>query len=681
LVVSLPVPSLFITRGSRRGQDRAHTHQVVSGRGESEHPVHARNALVPGLAKQPYRLHPAEYLLDSFPLSDAHLVAVMAGRAPVNGTLSVGVVLGDVRRNIQVAQPSDEFFGVIAFVRSKRQSLVQWADLRNERQSGLAFGRAGSEGHCGTQDQAVAVLHQGMAEKRHLIAVPFGVDAGIRVGCGLVGGVGALLPLEIDAGVLGSGAFRGLSVLGIFGPEALEAGPGFEQGAVNAEVLLAEQVACPRLREHGLEKGGGHVPFQETLAVLAVSRGIPNSLKPAHPHEPAKQHVVTQPLNQLPLRTDCIQYLQQKSAQEPFWRNGRTTVQGVACVEKRRQLRQRAIYHHLDRSQWMVGGHQAFRARREFFEGSLFVKTAHARLLRRDQGILLKTMRSCLHPFLNLQTLFDNSSARLSVFQHPVKTALYAVLRLCWFTVVFAFAFPNLMPEAAWAAPAWQLESGLEGEYLTNGYAPWQALYVSALYTPGRFKDLYASLRETDRFSLLDAEFCGGGAWPMGDRTVISLDGTVSPTARVLPGWSLAGQLSQGILPAWNMLVSLKDTAYTLQNVPMAGLGVENYTGSWRWFAGGNASPALGAPWSFAYQASATDYLRDTDAVTLLVSAGQEIDQVAASRLVRSDVLALSLSGHWEVFPGWLLLPAVTWTHQGAFYDRYTFHGAVRRSF
>ena len=78
-------------------------------------------------------------------------------------------------------------------------------DLFHQGHGGLRFGAAGGLGHATVDRNSVAILHQhvtGVAELG-LLARALAGQAGLGIGGGLVGGIGAPFSVEVDAGVAG----------------------------------------------------------------------------------------------------------------------------------------------------------------------------------------------------------------------------------------------------------------------------------------------------------------------------------------------------------------------------------------------------------------------------------------------------------------------------------------------
>ena len=96
--------------------------------------------------------------------------------------------------------------------------------------------------------------------------------------------------------------------------KALRARPGLQQRAIDREVFARRQMFDLVLRQHRREKLGCHIPLQQPVAVLGEGCGIPHRVLDAEPDKPPKQQIVVDPLDQLPLRADRVERLQQQRA-------------------------------------------------------------------------------------------------------------------------------------------------------------------------------------------------------------------------------------------------------------------------------------------------------------------------------------------------------------------------------
>src|SRR5579884_1446693 len=108
-------PSSRDTSPSCDSRQIADPDEIVHGAGEDEHPADPVGATMTQLPHQAHRFQPAEDLFHPFARPLADLVAWVPRRPPVDRAALR--LLGDVRRDIQVAHRADELFGVVPLVR------------------------------------------------------------------------------------------------------------------------------------------------------------------------------------------------------------------------------------------------------------------------------------------------------------------------------------------------------------------------------------------------------------------------------------------------------------------------------------------------------------------------------------------------------------------------------------
>src|SRR5450759_2441447 len=173
------------TSGRRRlRQQTSHPHQVVGRAGEGEDCAHLGLTAVTQLAQAADDLHPAVALLDALAPPQADDVAGVARGAPVDG--AVALLAGHVRGDAQGARPGDEIGGVVALVGSDAHApkMTTAARASQQAQAGLALGGAAGLRQLVLDDEAVAVLDQGMAgvAEPRLLAAALARQARLRVG-------------------------------------------------------------------------------------------------------------------------------------------------------------------------------------------------------------------------------------------------------------------------------------------------------------------------------------------------------------------------------------------------------------------------------------------------------------------------------------------------------------------
>ena len=101
--------------------------------------------------------------------------------------------------------------------------------------------------------------------------------------------VAPLLTAEVDLGIAPAARRRFVAIAAIPGLEALQAGPGFHQRAVDREVLRRQQPLDLGLGQDGRQELGGDLAFEQTVAVLREHRVIPRRIIDPEPNEPAEQ--------------------------------------------------------------------------------------------------------------------------------------------------------------------------------------------------------------------------------------------------------------------------------------------------------------------------------------------------------------------------------------------------------
>src|SRR5699024_10222478 len=94
-------------------------------------------------------------------------------------------------------------------------------------------------------------------------------------------------------------------------PKALLRGPSLNQGAIDAEVLIAHQITPARLLDHLGEQGRNHLVLKKSVLVLAEGRMVPHRIVNAQANKPAKQQVVLNVLHQLAVAANAVEHTKQ----------------------------------------------------------------------------------------------------------------------------------------------------------------------------------------------------------------------------------------------------------------------------------------------------------------------------------------------------------------------------------
>jgi YaiO family outer membrane protein len=97
------------------------------------------------------------------------------------------------------------------------------------------------------------------------------------------------------------------------------------------------------------------------------------------------------------------------------------------------------------------------------------------------------------------------------------------------------------------------VEVGGSRQVLTGDNDAWEDYWIRATIRPAPGTHAYGGLRHTVRFGEEDQQLEAGFGLPLAPRWRLGLDGTWSPTQRVLPIWGLSGRLTHRIAERWSV--------------------------------------------------------------------------------------------------------------------------------
>jgi hypothetical protein len=150
------------------------------------------------------------------------------------------------------------------------------------------------------------------------------------------------------------------------------------------------------LRQHRGEKLRRHIAFEQPVAVLGERRGIPYRVLDAQPDKPAEQQIMVDPLDQLPLRADRIERLQQQGAQQPLRRDRLAAERRIELLKLARQRFERGIGDRANHPQRVIRPDPLLKIYVAEKAAANRIVAAHRHPLPPSQGI---TMRKFRHPF------------------------------------------------------------------------------------------------------------------------------------------------------------------------------------------------------------------------------------------------------------------------------------------
>jgi YaiO family outer membrane protein len=181
-----------------------------------------------------------------------------------------------------------------------------------------------------------------------------------------------------------------------------------------------------------------------------------------------------------------------------------------------------------------------------------------------------------------------------------------------------------------------------------------------------------AGIRETTRFSLHDDAIAGGLYQPLSRRSGALFEVELSPSHNVVPRLALAGRVDAGIGRGWVLNGGLRHRRYDAAVVELTELGIERYAGVYRFVYTAFLGHLRGGG-TAASQSVRMDRLYGRDQSSLFgisFSGGSELERVAASGILRTNVRAVSITGRHWVTPRWAIVYAAGLHEQGDLYAR-----------
>lgn len=123
------------------------------------------------------------------------------------------------------------------------------------------------------------------------------------------------------------------------------------------------------------------------------------------------------------------------------------------------------------------------------------------------------------------------------------------------------------------------IEVGGSREVLSGDHEPWEDYWIRATIRPAPGTFAYGGLRHTRRFGHEDQQFEVGGGLPLAPRWSLRLDGTWSPTRRVMPNWGAAGTVTHRIAPRWSVYGGGGRQVWDVTGVTRQHAGVDHFIG------------------------------------------------------------------------------------------------------
>lgn len=228
---------------------------------------------------------------------------------------------------------------------------------------------------------------------------------------------------------------------------------------------------------------------------------------------------------------------------------------------------------------------------------------------------------------------------------------------------------PGLAPSASSESAIRRnsIELGHSHETLSTNPDAWRDTYAQYVHQFAPRTAAIGRITESSRFGLDDTTALAAGYLPLGDKTTLFIEATLSPTHRVLPLHTLHAQLNRALADGWGIQGGLKHLTYNNTAVDVLDFTVERYFGAFRaaWTITPSRSDTAGS--ASAQRLQFGYYYGDGNAVQLLLASGREVDKpVAVDSVIATDVRNVSLFGQHALSPAWVFVYGLGYTEQGA---------------
>lgn len=208
--------------------------------------------------------------------------------------------------------------------------------------------------------------------------------------------------------------------------------------------------------------------------------------------------------------------------------------------------------------------------------------------------------------------------------------------------------YPGVADASAADSPL-EIEAGFINETLTNNKADWSTLYLDISKKLSKRRAVYGSLRQTERFKLKDDEGMAGYYHPLNKDWSGHVEGSISATHRVLPRWSLLGELIRSIKGGWLVNLGYRRTEYSNDRINLAVLAVERYWRSYHMIYSFYHSSLESDGNAQSHAGRINYYYTDRSRFGVAAAVGTEIENLGPGQgVLRSDVVHLAVTGrHW----------------------------------
>lgn len=220
-------------------------------------------------------------------------------------------------------------------------------------------------------------------------------------------------------------------------------------------------------------------------------------------------------------------------------------------------------------------------------------------------------------------------------------------------------------------------------ESLSNGFGVWREDVLNFSRKLNSRQTFYAAYRRTQRFGQTDNEGTIGIYQPLSRKWNLILEGSASPTSRILPKWSAFGQIERNFSKGWNASVGYRRTAYRAAKVNLINAGAERYWRNWRAAYTLYVSSLENGGSRASHRVQLDRYYGErANSVGVGIAAGSELESLGRSGgVLATAVRGLMVSGRHWFKPEWGVNYGLTLHRQGDLYVRRGVYVGLRYRF
>lgn len=235
---------------------------------------------------------------------------------------------------------------------------------------------------------------------------------------------------------------------------------------------------------------------------------------------------------------------------------------------------------------------------------------------------------------------------------------------------------PTAVPVRAVAqAPRTTVEFRASADALSGGNQAWQEHTVAVRHRASARTGLGVTAGWLERFGAPDQRVMVDASMAAGSRLTLGVEGEMSPTHEVVArtGGALRAHVSLGA--GFGIEGRVAERRFTATQVQGASVQLERYWSSWHLAWIGGATRLEAAPTAMSHAVRLSRYWEARGALTVGVSAGEEVEAPAPGRLLVMDVRSVGAWGALPIGRNVDLTFAAGVTDQGTLFTRR--HGAL----